>query len=176
VRIHLGVLVLLVVVLASCGGGDESEEAATPTAPAEDKTQVDETVATPPDFGDGHVVIETGESEPVNVLVEVAETPEQQAYGLMFRKALPPDRGMAFVFPSDTDTGFWMKNTLIPLSIAYYDARGKIVKILDMEPCTADPCPKYDPGAAYRGALEVNQGAFADWGVEEGDTIVLHPL
>jgi uncharacterized membrane protein (UPF0127 family) len=80
---------------------------------------------------------------------------------------------MVFLFPQDETGGFWMKNTLIPLSIAYYDRAGKIVRILDMEPCMADSCPVYEPGVAYRGALEVNQGAFRRWGVAEGDTIEL---
>ena len=91
----------------------------------------------------------------------------------MFREALPADSGMVFVYPSDHTGGYWMKNTLIPLSIAFYDASGRIVRILDMKPCRADPCRVYDPGVAYRGALEVNQGAFRRWSVEEGDRIVL---
>ena len=53
-----------------------------------------------------------------------------------------------------------MKDTLIPLSVAFADADGEIVTILDMEPCKADPCPVYDPGAPYRTALEANKGAF----------------
>jgi uncharacterized protein len=64
-----------------------------------------------------------------------------------------------------------MKDTLIPLSIAFYGADGRIVRILDMEPCRRDPCPVYDPHATYRGALEVNQGEFRRWGVEVGDTL-----
>ena len=64
-----------------------------------------------------------------------------------------------------------MKDTLIPLSIAFADADGMIVSILDMEPCETDPCEIYDPGVTYRSALEVNQGAFSRWGVEEGDRL-----
>ena len=67
-----------------------------------------------------------------------------------------------------------MKNTLIPLSIAFYDRRGRIVRILDMTPCRADPCPVYDPRATYRYALEVNRGAFKRWKVHMGDRIVVH--
>jgi uncharacterized membrane protein (UPF0127 family) len=66
-----------------------------------------------------------------------------------------------------------MKNTLIPLSIAFLDADGRILRILDMEPCEADPCPLYPPGVAYTSALEVNQGAFERWGVEVGDLVTL---
>jgi uncharacterized membrane protein (UPF0127 family) len=75
---------------------------------------------------------------------------------------------MIFRFPGPTQGAFWMKDTLIPLSIAYYDAEGTVVAVLDMEPCTADPCPTYPPGTSYTGALEVNQGFFDDVGLEEG--------
>jgi hypothetical protein len=89
----------------------------------------------------------------------------------MGRRELAGDAGMAFVFPEDTTASFWMKDTLIPLSIAFYDDAGRIVRILDMQPCRADPCPLYDPGGAYRGALEVNLGAFRRWGVQMGDRL-----
>ena len=64
----------------------------------------------------------------------------------MNRETLPADAGMAFVYPEDVRGAFWMKDTLIPLSIAFYSGDGRILKILDMEPCKADPCPLYDPG------------------------------
>ena len=73
----------------------------------------------------------------------------------------------------DEDGGFWMNNTLISLSIAFAAADGTIVSILDMEPCEADPCEVYEPGATYRSALEVNQGAFSRWGVQVGDRIMV---
>jgi uncharacterized membrane protein (UPF0127 family) len=101
--------------------------------------------------------------------VEIADTPSEREHGLMNRETLPADAGMAFVYPQDVRGAFWMKDTLIPLSIAFYSGEGRILKILDMEPCRADPCPLYDPGVPYRGALEVNQGAFADWGISAGD-------
>jgi uncharacterized protein len=113
-------------------------------------------------------VIETGAGDVV-VQVEVADTAAEREHGLMGRQELAADSGMAFVFPEDTTTSFWMKDTPIPLSIAFYDDAGRIVRILDMQPCRADPCPVYDPEAAYRGALEVNVGAFRRWGVEVGD-------
>jgi uncharacterized protein len=67
---------------------------------------------------------------------------------------------MLFVFSEKTYGGFWMKNTLIPLSIAFLDSDGKILKILDMEPCNVDICPNYDPGIYYHYAIEVNLGWF----------------
>jgi hypothetical protein len=112
-------------------------------------------------------VIETKGDE-VTVHVEVADTQTERARGLMGRRELPDDAGMVFVF-----SAFWMKDTLIPLSIAFYDESGTILRILDMEPCTRDPCALYDPEASYRGALEVNRGAFERWGVREGDVLRL---
>jgi hypothetical protein len=115
-------------------------------------------------------VLDTGERR-VRVVVEVADEPSEWQRGLMHRRSLARNAGMVFVFPRPIRGGFWMKNTLIPLSIAYYDARGRILRIMDMAPCRADPCPTYDPKVAYRGALEVNRGAFARWGVRRGDRI-----
>jgi uncharacterized membrane protein (UPF0127 family) len=80
---------------------------------------------------------------------------------------------MAFLWSEPTATTFGMENTLIPLSIAFWDERGRIVAILDMEPCEADPCPIYDPGTSYEGAVEVGQGAFAERGVKVGDRVDL---
>ena len=116
------------------------------------------------------VVVDTGSGE-VSIPVEVADTGEERRVGLMHRESLPEDEGMVFLFPETTEGGFWMKNTLIPLSIAFFDSGGRIVRILDMEPCRRDPCPIYDPGVPYAGALEVNRGAFRRWGVSEGDVL-----
>ena len=124
-----------------------------------------------PQFEPAKILIQTDDG---SVLLdgEVAETPEQQAFGLMFRRSLPSDAGMVFLFFQPFSGGFYMKNTFIPLSIAYFDDKGVILKILDMEPCEEDST-LYDPGVSYSGALEVNQGAFAKLGVEEGDRITL---
>ncbi len=126
------------------------------------------------------VLYVTTPTQTYELVVEVAETPEQQLRGLMYRTELAENRGMVFLFPRATDAGFWMKNTKIPLSIAFFDQNGRIVRILDMDPCELPPkesdrCPVYAPGLAYVGALEVNQGWFAARGVEEGDSISFGP-
>ena len=118
------------------------------------------------------LLIETSDGE-VTVEVEVADDQGERAQGLMGRTELAPDAGMVFLFPEPTRGAFWMKDTLIPLSIAFYDDDGRILRILDMEPCRRDPCRLYDPEVEYRGALEVNQGAFARWNVGEGDRVRL---
>jgi hypothetical protein len=62
---------------------------------------------------------------------------------------------MLFVFPEPSSGGFWMKNTLVPLRIVFFDRHGKRVRALTMKPCRRDPCPLYDPGRRYRFALEL---------------------
>jgi uncharacterized membrane protein (UPF0127 family) len=109
----------------------------------------------------------------VTVKVEIAETTAQLQQGLMGRRSLAPKSGMAFLFATDTRGRFWMKDTLIPLSIAFWGKTGRILRILDMAPCRADPCKVYDPHVAFRGALEVNRGAFARWGVHRGAVITI---
>ena len=85
---------------------------------------------------------------------EVALTPAQRQRGLMLRRKAPAD-GMLFVFPTETTGGFWMKNTLVPLTIVFFDSRGDRVRKLSMTPCRADPCKIYDPLRRYRFALEL---------------------
>jgi uncharacterized membrane protein (UPF0127 family) len=164
----LAVLVVLLL-MPACGGGDD-ETQARDTATVGDQT----TSTTTAETEGPRVVIETGAGE-VEVAVEVADDDEERQIGLMNRESLPADAGMIFLFEEDSSGGFWMKDTLIPLSIAFADAGGTIVRILDMEPCEADPCQIYDPGVFYRSALEVNQGAFDRLGVEEGDRLRLEP-
>jgi uncharacterized membrane protein (UPF0127 family) len=102
------------------------------------------------------------------LFVEVADAPDDQRRGLMGVEHLP-DEGMAFVFDEPTDTTFWMKNTLIPLSIAFVDEDGVIVGIRDMQPCEAEPCPTYGVDRPFVLAVEANRGWFADHGIGAGD-------
>ena len=131
-----------------------------------------------PDFPTGQATM-TSVTNGTSIPVEIADTSELRAFGLMYLRRMAADTGMAFEFDTDSSGGFWMQNTLIPLSIAFYDMNGIIVRILDMEPCSeeqadsSEGCPTYDPQATYRGALEVNQGMFDEWNIEEGDRIVV---
>jgi uncharacterized membrane protein (UPF0127 family) len=86
---------------------------------------------------------------------EIADTSAERSRGLMHRRRAPKD-GMLFVFPTRTTGGFWMKDTLVPLTIVFFDSAGKRVRKLSMTPCREDPCPIYDPGRPYRFALELS--------------------
>ncbi len=112
--------------------------------------------------------------------LELAETPDEQTRGLMFRESLPWDEGMLFVYNRPVRTGFWMGNTLIPLSIAFVLEDGTILDIQDMEQLgildPAKPLPRYTtyyPPGPYFNALETNQGWFAANNVHPGDRLVL---
>ncbi len=122
--------------------------------------------------GDGDatatIVVIGGEGEGVELRVELARTAGERSRGLMFREELAEDGGMLFVYEEDTGAGFWMKDTLIPLSIAFIAADGAILDIQDMEPLSEDT---HRPPEAYRYALEVNQGWFRQNGFDVGDRV-----
>jgi hypothetical protein len=80
---------------------------------------------------------------------------------------------MAFLWVGEVRGTFWMKDTKIPLSIAFWNRNGRIVRILDMAPCLRAPCKVYDPKVAFQGALEVNRGAFKRWGVRPGAHVTI---
>lgn len=99
------------------------------------------------------------------ITAEVAYTDAARIRGLMYRRILPENRGMLFVFPDALPRGFWMKNTYIPLSIAYLDENGVVINIADMKPLTTDTYPSAKP-AKY--ALEMNQGWFRKRSIKPG--------
>jgi uncharacterized membrane protein (UPF0127 family) len=106
--------------------------------------------------------------------VEIADVDDERRRGLMHVEHLPADEGMAFLYDEPVQGTFWMKNTLIPLSIAFVGDDGRVVGMRDMEPCEADPCPHYGVGEPYVLAIEANQGWFDEHGIEVGEEAVLH--
>jgi len=84
---------------------------------------------------------------------------------------LPENHGMAFRWDAPTDATFWMKDTLIPLSIAFVGEDGKVIAVRDMAPCTADPCTTYGADGPYTMAIEANANWFADHGIAVGDPV-----
>ncbi|MBW3588809.1 MAG: DUF192 domain-containing protein [Actinobacteria bacterium] len=119
------------------------------------------------------ILIVDGPPSGVRLTVEIAETAENRATGLMGRTELSETDGMAFLFERAGSGGFWMKNTLIALDIAFWDEQGAIVAILQMEPCEADPCPTYSPGAEYIGAVEVEKGRLERESISIGNKVKL---
>src|SRR6266536_1922282 len=108
----------------------------------------------------------------VRVSLEAAATEAARERGLSHRRELPAGTGMVFLFPGDTLVSFWMKDTLVPLQIAFVAGDGRVVGLVEMAPCRADPCPAYAPGRPYRYAVELGSGAFTAAGVAEGDRVV----
>ena len=179
-------IVILLLLFASACGGENSER---PAAPAEPDTTVEPGTATEPggttvepglieearanaqpELPAVTLIIRASAGEAVEVRAEVADERAERQTGLMGRTELAPDAGMLFVFGRERDLSFWMRNTLIPLSIAYISADGRIVDIQDMEPLDDEP-PSYASAEPARYALEVNQGFFAERGVEVGDRV-----
>lgn len=116
------------------------------------------------------LVIERNEGNPVAVQVEVARTDSEKAQGLMFRKELKDGKGMLFVFENEEYLSFWMKNTYIPLSIAFISSGGRITEIRDMDPLDLSPVRSV---YAVRYALEVPRGWFGRAGIRPGDRLIL---
>lgn len=130
------------------------------------------------EFETGTALLISEEGDTVPLDVEIAESPQQRALGLMHRSSLAPDAGMVFLFPEEqpAEEVFWMYNTLIPLSIAFVDQQGRIGSIRHMEPCTSpfpQYCANYAAGVPFTSALEVNQGFFEQNNFGVGDRVVL---
>ncbi|MBN1524202.1 MAG: DUF192 domain-containing protein [Spirochaetales bacterium] len=105
----------------------------------------------------------------IEFTVEIAKTENEKTTGLMFREHLDQTAGMIFVYEKDKKMSFYMKNTLIPLSIAFLNAEGKIMQIEDMEPLNLETV---NSRGAVRYALEVNKGTFEKYGITEGDRVI----
>ncbi|MEW6364243.1 MAG: DUF192 domain-containing protein [Acidobacteriota bacterium] len=95
------------------------------------------------------------------ILAQLADTPEKRAFGLMYRKTLPADQGMLFVFEASDTHGFWMKNCEIPLDIVWLNGRKQIVHLeRNLPPCKTVDCPTYSPAQAALYAVELEAGTI----------------
>ncbi|HXD06271.1 MAG TPA: DUF192 domain-containing protein [Burkholderiaceae bacterium] len=108
-----------------------------------------------------------------NISAEVARSPDQRAMGLMFRTSMGSSEGMLFVFEEPATQCFWMKNTVLPLSIAFLADDGTVVNVTDMKPQTTE---SHCSGKPVRYALEMNQGWFAKRGVLAGSRLTGGPF
>ncbi len=114
----------------------------------------------------GRIRLEAGAA---NLWVEVADRPDTRQTGLMFRRSLPEDEGMLFVFEEPQMLEFWMKNTYVPLDIAFIASDGRILNIEAMKPL--DDGPRYRSKGSARYAVEANRGWFDRHGVKPGDQV-----
>ena len=121
----------------------------------------------------GEVVIRRAGATELTLRVQIADTEAARDNGLMAVRSMPDAAGMAFVMDGPSTQAFWMKDTLIPLDIAFWDARGRIVSVFTMTPCTGNPCQLYTPTATYVGSVESNAGLLARNGVRVGDEVQL---
>ncbi len=116
---------------------------------------------------DTHTIrIQKAAGTTATLIIQLADNNAERGTGLSNRECLPEDSGMLFAFPSDTTTTFQMRDTTIPLTIAFIQADGEIVDILDMQPNASE---SYASAVPYRYAIEVAQGWFAEQGVALGD-------
>ncbi len=116
------------------------------------------------------LVLRSPQGTDTTLQVELADSKAERTYGLMNRVVVK--NGMLFVFPESTPVAFWMKNTLAPLDIAYFDANGKYVSSVAMDPCRIDPCPLYPSAAPALYALEMPRGFFDQYPVAKDWSII----
>ena len=105
----------------------------------------------------------------VELTVEIADENLERQAGMMHRTTMPKNEGMLFVFPYPHQSGFWMKNTTVPLSIAYIDRASRVIEIYDLHPLNTQPVESRSARVQY--ALEVNQGWFAKNGIQPGTVL-----
>ncbi|MGB9371971.1 MAG: DUF192 domain-containing protein [Halobacteriota archaeon] len=108
------------------------------------------------------------------VYAEAADAPAKREMGLMNRTYLNEDAGMLFIFPTQQQQSFWMKNMRIPLDIVFITADNHVLEIYpSVPPCTSDPCTLYTSSAPIKHALEVNSGFCARNGIASGDPVII---
>ena len=128
------------------------------------------TLTAAPHLQTGLLTITNKQGEMVNMTVEIADTEASRELGLMHRAQMDPDAGMLFSWEVDNEGGFWMYNTILPLSIAFFTADGTILNVADMQPLDTNTTPAAGP---YRYALETNQGFFRAHNIVAGDKVTV---
>lgn len=139
-------------------------------------TTLDPGAVLPEGFDRVQATVTTSDGTVCELCLWLAETAEQRSQGLMFVTDLGGADGMAFLYESPQTGAFWMKNTVLPLSIAFYAAEGTYLGAFDMEPCTADPCPTYPTMPDFTVAIETTQGNLAALGIDPGSMLSLTDL
>jgi uncharacterized protein len=142
--------------------GAQARQAGIPSASATTATPAQTPVTVLPP-----VIFTAASGDTATINVEIADTESSQEIGLMNRPSMPDDQGMIFIFSRENLTPFWMKDTLIDLSIAFINGNGVIVDIQEMKAQTLD---NHNPAAPYQYALEANAGWYDRHGIHVGDT------
>jgi uncharacterized membrane protein (UPF0127 family) len=176
-RLAVAAIVAVVLLLTGCSSGSDS--GASPTnAPTTSLDATAELVA-PEGFRTVTLIVTRPDGTTEEWCLWLADSSILRAEGLMgvTDPELGGAAGMVFSFGEDSSGAFWMRNTPLPLSIAWYDGEGDLVSSADMDPCPADvadaACPRFTPGGPYRYAIETPKGALDDLGLVEGSTIEL---
>ena len=170
--VFLTLLFVSLLLFAGCGGEQVSAPEKEEPSPSPPETTQEAAASSSPEEASTLTLVSSGGAR-TEVEVEIADERDEQQRGLMERTELAEDAGMLFVFERDEPRSFWMRNTLIPLSIAYIADGGRIVDIQDMQPLDETSHPSAEPA---RYALEVNQGFFAERGIQVGDEVELPKL
>jgi hypothetical protein len=130
----------------------------------------------PEGFATTGVLVTKADGTTCEICVWLADTPARRSSGLMFVTDLGVADAMAFRYPDAHPGTFWMKNTVMPLSIAFYAPDGGFLDSFDMSPCTSDPCPNYPTPTDFLIAIEVPQGDLDAIGLTPGSTFELLDL
>lgn len=171
-RRGLAVVAGALALLGACG--DDAESSAEP-APVSTTTPSTAGVQ-PTGFARIAARVTAADGEVCELCVWLADTAELRSRGLMGVTDLRPAQAMAFVYPAPTTSSFWMKNTPLPLSIAFFDPDGAFLDSFDMEPCGGLVCPSYATAPDFTVALEAPQGTLPDLLIAPGSTLTLLDL
>ena len=162
-RLKINLSVTLLILLSSCSSLSPRNKAVADVAPKMTQGQTLPITATAKIAGE-------------TIQLEVAQTPQQQAMGLMFREQLNDDRGMLFPFPTERTARFWMKNVPISLDMIFLNGDRIVGLAMDVPPCEEEPCPVYGPEALVDSVIELRGGRAEELGVEVGDRVEIESL
>ena len=163
VATHSGTLAPSATMVSAGADGSSPEEPAPITVPP----------VQPEGFAMTQAVVTKADGTTCELCLWLADTSEQRALGLMFVTDVAPADGMAFRYPDPHTGTFWMKNTVLPLSIAFFAPDGSFTEAFDMEPCTTPECPDYATPRDFLVAVEVPQGDLDAVGLVTGSPLEL---
>lgn len=170
------VLVATMALGGCASGGDDPTVATADSKPPSDSSTSSTSsagAATPQGFDAVAAVVTRSDGTTCAVCLWLAATPDQRRRGLMSVTDLGDADGMAFGYDRPTTTRFWMRDTLLPLSIAFYDAAGGYLDAFDMEPCTTADCLLYPTAPDFVVAVETVAGGLPALGMTSGSTLAL---